>query len=80
MTTKQSPANPIHDPLWRVVDVARYLNMSESWVHKAAADGSLPSVRLGASLRFDPEEIRRFVRGELTTTVVRRSRVVTRTK
>ena len=66
------------EPLWRVEDVAKFLNLSESWVYKAAADGSLPSIRIGAVLSFDPDEIRRFARGELTTTVLRRSKVVTR--
>lgn len=62
--------------LWRVEDTARFLNMSLSWVYKESAVGSLPSIRIGASLRFEPEQIRRFARGELRTTVVRRSQVV----
>lgn len=72
--------NPPTERLWRVEDVAHYLNLSESWVYKEAALGTLPSIRIGAALRFEPDEIRRFARGELTTTVVRRSRLVRRTK
>lgn len=72
--------DPPTERLWRVEDVAHYLSLSESWVYKEAALGTLPSIRIGAALRFDPDEIRRFARGELTTTVVRRSRVVRRAK
>jgi excisionase family DNA binding protein len=31
---------------------AVYLNMSEEWVRKAAREGRLPSVKVGASLKF----------------------------
>jgi predicted DNA-binding transcriptional regulator AlpA len=68
------------EALWRVEQTARFLSLSPSWVYKAAAVGVLPSIRIGAALRFDPEEIRRFVRGELTTKVLRRSQGVSRTK
>lgn len=64
------------EALWRVEQTASFLNMSLSWVYKAAAVGSLPSIRIGSSLRFEPEQVRRFARGELRTTVVRRSQVV----
>jgi excisionase family DNA binding protein len=74
------PSHRSPEALWRVEDVAKFLSLSESWVYKSAADGSLPSVRIGAALRFDPEQIRKFAKGELTTTVVRRSKVVSRAK
>jgi excisionase family DNA binding protein len=48
-------------PLWKVSDVARELNMSPSWVYKEVEAGRLPCVRIGAALRFRPEAIRRFV-------------------
>jgi excisionase family DNA binding protein len=44
---------------WDAKDVAAYLNCSESWVYKNAEKGSLPCVRYGGLLRFDPEAIRR---------------------
>ena len=50
--------------LWRVADVAVYLQCSRSWVYQAAERGALPCLRVGAMLRFDPEEVRRFARGE----------------
>lgn len=49
------------EALWKVADVARFLSMSTSWVYKEAEAGRLPCVRIGASLRFSPEVIRRFV-------------------
>lgn len=49
------------EPLWTVADVARFLSMSTQWVYKHAELGTLPCVRLGAALRFQPEAIRRYV-------------------
>lgn len=51
------------ESLWTVVDVARFLSMSPQWVYKHAELGTLPCVRLGAALRFQPEAIRRYVEG-----------------
>jgi excisionase family DNA binding protein len=50
-------------PLWKVQDVARFLSMSISWVYKEAEAGRLPCVRIGAALRFRPDEIRAFLEG-----------------
>lgn len=49
------------EPLWTVADVARFLSMSPQWVYKHAELGDLPCLRLGASLRFKPEDVRRYV-------------------
>ncbi len=49
------------EPLWTVGEVARFLSMSPQWVYKHAELGKLPCVRLGAALRFQPAEIRRYV-------------------
>lgn len=49
------------EPFWKVAEVARFLSMSPQWVYKHAELGTLPCVRLGASLRFDPAAIRRYV-------------------
>ena len=50
--------------LWTSAEVADYLGMSESWVRKRSADGTLPCVRFGASVRFDPDAIAAFARGD----------------
>jgi excisionase family DNA binding protein len=47
-----------------VADVAHFLSMSTSWVYKEAEAGRLPCVRIGAALRFRPDEIRAFLEGE----------------
>ena len=55
-------ALPSHhrDRLWTVADVADYLQLSTSWVYKRTAEGTLPCIRLGASVRFDPEAIAEY--------------------
>lgn len=50
------------DRLWKVGDAARFLGMSTSWVYKETSAGRLPHVTIGASLRFDPEALREYVR------------------
>ena len=50
--------------LWTVHDVARFLQMSASWVYKQAEAGLLPTRRLGAALRFDQADIRAYARGD----------------
>ena len=52
--------------LWDVRDVASYLKASRSWVYLKAEAGVLPSLRIGGLLRFDPEAIRAFARGQGT--------------
>jgi len=46
------------EALWKVPQVATYLGMSASWVKQASAEGLLPTVRVGRSLRYRPERIR----------------------
>lgn len=60
------------DQLWDANDVAHYLKVSRSWVYHRAEAGELPCLRVGALLRFEPDAIRAFARGEWT----RRSSVV----
>jgi predicted DNA-binding transcriptional regulator AlpA len=54
----------MEERVWKVKDVAVFLQASESWVRHAAAAGRLPCTKLGGLLRFDPDEIRALVRGE----------------
>lgn len=47
------------DRLWRVPDVATYLQMSISWVKKRVAAAEIPFIRLGGhAIRFEPEKIK----------------------
>jgi hypothetical protein len=53
------------EPLWTAQDVARYLRKSIRWVYgeAGASDADrLPCLRIGASLRFEPEAVRSWAR------------------
>jgi predicted DNA-binding transcriptional regulator AlpA len=52
--------------LWNPSDVATFLQVSRSWVYQKAEAGLLPVIRLPGSslLRFDPDLVRAFARGE----------------
>ncbi len=52
------------DTLWKVRDVARFLNYTEGWVRLAAKEGKIPALRLGAGWRFSPEAIKGWAVGE----------------
>lgn len=54
------------EPLWTWREVADYLRASRSWVYKAAEAGTLPSLRIGGLLRFDPAAVKAFARGEVS--------------
>lgn len=41
--------------------VAEYLNVSTSWVYQATSAGTIPCVRLGAAVRFNPADIRAWL-------------------
>jgi len=59
---------PAGDPpleLWDANDVARYMKVSRSWVYQRAEAGTLPCLRVGGLVRFDPDTIRAFARGDL---------------
>ncbi|MBM7117653.1 helix-turn-helix domain-containing protein [Archangium primigenium] len=51
-------------PLWTVQDVARFLQVSRSWVYQKTAAGELPCLHVGGLLRFEPEAVRAWVKGE----------------
>jgi len=47
--------------LWDVNDVARYLNVSPSWVRQRVSAHRIPFVRIGGwMVRFRPDDIRAF--------------------
>ena len=54
------------EALWTASDVARYLQAGRSTVYQWAEAGVLPSQRIGGLLRFDPERVRQWARGELS--------------
>jgi excisionase family DNA binding protein len=50
--------------LWDARDAARFLKCSTSYIYKAAERDRLPSVRVGRMLRFNPDAVRAFARGQ----------------
>jgi excisionase family DNA binding protein len=59
------------DSLWDVDDAASFLKVSKSWIYQASASGTLPCIRIGALIRFEPGALRSWLRGETAGTVVR---------
>ena len=49
--------------------VAQFLGVSKSWVYQSTASGTIPCVRVGALVRFDPTVIKAWVRGEIAKSV-----------
>jgi len=54
------------EQLWNVQDVAGYLKVSRSWVYHHAESGEVPCLKIGGLVRFDPQAIHAFARGEST--------------
>lgn len=53
------------EPLWTADDLAGFLKCSRSSIYQRTAPGAkypIPCLRLGGLLRFDPAEIRAWVR------------------
>jgi len=47
--------------LWTVADLCRFLGVSKRWVHERTRREEIPCYRLGTALRFEPQEIRRWI-------------------
>jgi excisionase family DNA binding protein len=52
------------ESLWDAKDVARFLKVSRSWVYQKTEAGELPCLRVGGLVRFEPEAVRAWARGE----------------
>jgi excisionase family DNA binding protein len=50
--------------LWNAAQAADYLGVSTSWIYHRSAEGSIPCVRVGHALRFDPAVLAAWTRGE----------------
>jgi hypothetical protein len=71
---KHAEANHASGRVWKVRDVAEFLQASDSWVRHAAAGGRLPCTKIGGLLRFDPDEIRSLARADAPARVLPRKR------
>jgi excisionase family DNA binding protein len=54
-------ANPHSQRLLTVKEVAALLNFSQRWVHERTRLREIPCYRFGAALRFDEEEVWRWL-------------------
>ena len=51
----------VADSLWTIRDVAAYLHVHEKTVARWLRSGRLPCVRIGSRLRFDRQDVLRWV-------------------
>jgi excisionase family DNA binding protein len=68
------PQTPDLSDLLKPAEVARRLKVSRSWVYDAAADGRLPSIRLGAAdgpLRFVRTDLEQWIEDARTRAMER---------
>ncbi len=52
------------EELWTVAETAAFLKCSKSKVYQHAAAGKLPCFHVGGQLRFEPQAVRQWARGE----------------
>jgi len=52
---------PFPEKLLTVKELAALTRMSIRWIHEQTRLGDIPCYRLGRALRFDPNEVRRWL-------------------
>ena len=57
----RGPGAPLAKPLVTVNELCRLLGMSPRWIHERTRRREIPCYRFGTALRFDREEIRRWM-------------------
>jgi predicted DNA-binding transcriptional regulator AlpA len=57
-TTPPPPTVDQEEQLWTAAQVARFLNVSRTWVYRETSAGRLPYSRILGLVRYDPAEIR----------------------
>ena len=50
-----------NEKLLTAKELSEWLSMSLPWVYKATEKGDLPFLKIGQAVRFDPEEIKRYL-------------------
>ena len=48
----------------KVADLSRILGVDDKHIYRMAARGLLPSFRVGAAVRFDPQEVAKWLRAK----------------
>lgn len=61
----------------RAAEVARLLGVTRQHIYKMAADGTIPSFRIGTAVRFDPKHLAEWLRRKMpeAVAVVERPRI-----
>ena len=54
----------------KVSELCELLGVDDKHIYRMAARGSLPSFRVGGSVRFDPQEIANWLRAKYASTEV----------
>lgn len=49
------------DALWKVPDVADFLNVSQQTIRRRIKAGAIPYLRVGGLIRFVPSDVREWV-------------------
>jgi excisionase family DNA binding protein len=57
---------PMINKLLRGEEVGQVLSLSKAFVYRLIADGRIPAVRMGRSVRVRPEDLDRFIRESVT--------------
>ena len=70
MPIPNDTADDARDELWDATGVARYLKVSRSWVYQKTEEGTLPCLRVGGLIRFDPVAVRAFARRDTRSSKV----------
>lgn len=62
-----APAPTPIEALWTVPQVMAFLNVKRTWVYDQVHKGALPHVWLGSRLRFEPDQVRDWVKKNRST-------------
>ena len=57
--------------LWTALEVARFLKISRASIYNLAERGALPVVRIGALLRFHPDDVYALARVRAPATLIK---------
>lgn len=56
------PSESIIEELWLARDVAKFTKLSERTIFTLTADGTIPAIRLGRSVRYRPAAVMEALR------------------
>lgn len=51
----------MEDRLLKIEEVAKRMGVSRTWIYKKCRAGILPHFRIGRMIRFDPEDLEKWI-------------------